>query len=98
MLKSRIVHALYGALMTFLSMLMFACAGWTLANIEIDPNVVPIWLWNLNFTIMLLVGMLGTIYYCFRTLDELFLKADDSRRITGRRVIPAKRPVKTTWL
>jgi hypothetical protein len=72
--------------------IILATAGYVLANFIAPANVIPTWLWNLTFTSMMLAGLMTMGYCLFTALDEMFLKPEDPRRITGKRYCCTRRP------
>lgn len=85
---SRLAHAIWALIVSVLFISMFAAFGYTMANFQPDPHIIPVWLWNLCFAIGMLAGITGSGFYLFKLLDELFLATDDPRRVTGKRRVP----------
>jgi hypothetical protein len=81
----RFIHFTIALCGTIAGALIAATSGYVLANFTPSPDVIPLWLWNLTFTTMMLMGIIVFGYCMFSALDELFLKEDDTRRITGKR-------------
>lgn len=94
MLKSRLVHAIYGIVSTCIFAMYFTVGGFVLTKLE-QPVGMPTWVWNLSFTLMMFIGLVGMIYFLFMSLDEIFFAPNDRRRITGTRNAP--KTYKVTW-
>lgn len=59
-------------------------AGATVLTLDV-PHNMPVWLWNLTFTLMMFVGLVLFVYSVLRCCDEAFLDRSNPRRITGKR-------------
>lgn len=85
---SRLLHFIFGAVICIFGWAFMAAAYLALQHGVPDP--MPVWLWNLCFTSMLLAGLIAMVYGTFKACDELFYQPWNSRRITGRRMAPPK--------